>query len=108
MEIHQNNLVCLLEECIAADADKVLFLFEGREITAAEIWENVHKLRAGFDQLGIHRGSRVLLMLPNIPEYVTAYFAILGAGAVVVPVNVMLKEREIHYLMPIICLPASS
>ena len=41
----------------------------------------------------------MLIMLPNIPEFVVAYFGILKPGGVVVPINVLYKEREIEFLL---------
>ncbi|MCS0605410.1 long-chain fatty acid--CoA ligase [Streptomyces sp. LP11] len=46
---------------------------------------------------GVRPGDRVALMLPNVPEFVVLYYAVLRAGAVAVPVNPLLKERESAY-----------
>ena len=48
--------------------------------------------------LGVQPGDRVGLMLPNVPQFAVAYYGILRAGAVVVPMNVLLKEREVGLL----------
>ena len=48
---------------------------------------------------GVEPGDRVGLMAPNVPEFAIAYYGALRAGAVVVPMNPLLKEREVdHYL----------
>ena len=94
MKIHENNLATLLETCVNADPEKILYHFQDQHISASEIWEKVCYLQTNLIKMGIHKGSRVLLMLPNIPEYVISYIAILSAGAVVVPIHVMLRERE--------------
>jgi len=99
MNLFRDNLASLLQECVISNPDKVLYISGDEEIITRDIWDSACRLSAALRALGIQRGSRVLLMLPNIPEYVVAYFAILHAGAVVVPVNVMLREREIHFLM---------
>jgi len=98
MPVHK-NLASLLEDHAAASPERVLFIYNDKEIRGAEIREDVCRLTAALRSLRIERGSRVLLMLPNIPEYFIAYHAILRLGGIVVPVNVMLKERELHYLM---------
>ncbi|WP_333762795.1 long-chain-fatty-acid--CoA ligase [Streptomyces sp. IBSBF 2390] len=46
---------------------------------------------------GVRAGDRVALMLPNVPEFVVLYYAVLRAGAIVVPMNPLLKERETEY-----------
>jgi long-chain acyl-CoA synthetase len=47
--------------------------------------------------LGIDPGDRVAVMLPNVPEFAVVYYGVLRAGAVVVPMNPLLKEREVGY-----------
>ena len=44
---------------------------------------------------GVEPGDRVGLMLPNVPEFAVVYYGVLRAGAVVVPMNVLLKQREV-------------
>ncbi|MFB7507117.1 long-chain-fatty-acid--CoA ligase [Streptomyces broussonetiae] len=46
---------------------------------------------------GLRTGDRVALMLPNVPEFVVLYYAVLRAGGIVVPLNPLLKERETAY-----------
>ncbi|KOV65521.1 long-chain-fatty-acid--CoA ligase [Streptomyces sp. MMG1121] len=46
---------------------------------------------------GLRTGDRVALMLPNVPEFVVLYYAVLRAGGIVVPMNPLLKERETAY-----------
>jgi long-chain acyl-CoA synthetase len=48
---------------------------------------------------GVRPGDRVAVMLPNVPEFATVYFGVLRAGAVVVPMNPLLKEREVAYYL---------
>lgn len=99
MSENRDNLAALLHDCVVSSAEQVLYVFDDEELTAQSIWESVCRMSAALRSLGIERGSRIMLMLPNIPDYVVAYYAILCTGAVVVPVNVMLRERELHFLM---------
>jgi long-chain acyl-CoA synthetase len=48
---------------------------------------------------GVRPGDRVAVMLPNVPEFATVYFGVLRAGGVVVPMNPLLKEREVAYYL---------
>ncbi len=49
--------------------------------------------------LGVHQGDRVSMWLPNCPEFITSFYGILKVGAVVVPMNILFKAREIEYLL---------
>ena len=55
------------------------------------------QIAAGLQALGLGRGDHIALICPNTPHFVLAYYAILKLGAVVVPLNVLLKPREIAY-----------
>jgi long-chain acyl-CoA synthetase len=67
--------------------------------THAEL-DRLTQLVAGFlSQQGVRAGGRVGVMLPNVPQFAWLYYGILRAGAVVVPMNSLLKQREVaHYL----------
>ena len=67
------------------------------KVTYNELHEAVFKLAGGLRRIGIKKGDRILLMLPNIPHFPVSYYAALAIGAVVVPVNIMFKDREIAY-----------
>src|SRR4030095_9806172 len=53
----------------------------------------------GLKALGIGKGDKVVLSCPNLPYFPIIYFGVLKAGAVVVPINVLLKGSEIAYLL---------
>ncbi|WP_027408331.1 long-chain-fatty-acid--CoA ligase [Anoxybacteroides tepidamans] len=73
--------------------------FYNKEITYKELAYMVEKLAANLQNLGIQKGDRVAIMLPNCPQYVISYYAILRIGAIVTQVNPMLVERELTYLL---------
>jgi len=66
-------------------------------MTYAELDDLSDRLAVALADLGIARGERVALQLPNIAAFMVAYFGILKAGAVVVPLNVMLKTHEMTF-----------
>lgn len=74
-------------------------VFYGASLSYAELRERVDAL-AGFLQnaCGVARGDRVMIALQNSPQYVIAYYAVMRADAVIVPVNPMNKTAEIAYL----------
>jgi fatty-acyl-CoA synthase len=80
--------------------NKPAVIFCGSTLTYAALLARVEAL-AGYlvQRLGVQRGDRVLLMSQNCPQYVAAYYGIMRAGAVVVPVNAMCTQSEIRYYL---------
>ena len=80
--------------------DKTAYLFFGRALGYAELHRQCEALAGWLQQhAGVKRGDRVALYMQNCPQYVVAYYAILRADAVVVPVNPMNKADEFgHYI----------
>lgn len=68
-----------------------------REITYAELDLLSDQFASGLAALGVRKGSRVAVFLPNIPQFIIAYFGILKAGAVITAISPMHKERELTY-----------
>ncbi|MGE8206371.1 AMP-binding protein [Heyndrickxia sp. NPDC080065] len=73
--------------------------FMGKELTYQEIYESALKFGNYLKKLGIKKGDRVAIMLPNGPQSVIGYFGILYAGAIVVQTNPLYTERELEYQM---------
>jgi len=78
---------------------KTALLFEGQNFSYEQLNEQANRVANGLQYLGIQKGDRVALFLPNIPEFVFAYFGILKLGAVAVSINVMLKRDEVWYIL---------
>ena len=72
-------------------------LFKDKAITYQQMDEITDRLAAGFYHLGVRKGDRVGLALPNIPQFVAVYFGLLKAGAVVVATNPLYTAREMLY-----------
>jgi long-chain acyl-CoA synthetase len=68
-------------------------------LTYQELNERSAQVAALLAERGVERGDRVALMLPNVPQFPMLYYGILRAGAVVVPMNPLLKAREIEYYL---------
>ncbi len=71
--------------------------FLGAKWTYAEVGDLVDRAAAGFRRLGVTRGTRVGLCLPNTPYYVVCWFAVLKAGGIVVNYNPLYVERELKH-----------
>jgi long-chain acyl-CoA synthetase len=70
-------------------------VFDGGQLTYRQLDQASDRVAANLVAAGIEPGDRVALQLPNIPQFLTSYFGILKAGAVVVPLNVLLRAPEI-------------
>jgi fatty-acyl-CoA synthase len=100
LTIPETNLCYNLEVSAARFPNKDAIVFYDSKTTYAELNAQVNKL-AGFLQkrCGIKRGDRVLLYMQNSPQFIVAYYAILRADAMVVPVNPMNLTAELaHYI----------
>ncbi|MCP3741282.1 long-chain-fatty-acid--CoA ligase [Rossellomorea sp. BNER] len=80
-------------------ANKVAIHFMGKEITYKEVHQSALKFANYLKEIGIEKGDRVAIMLPNTPQSVIGYYGVLYAGGVVVQTNPLYMEREIEYQM---------
>jgi long-chain acyl-CoA synthetase len=87
----------LLEGSFREHADACAFVCMGRKLTYAELDAQSRHLAAWFQALGIERGARIAVMLPNLLQYPVAMAAILRAGCVVVNVNPLYTPRELEH-----------
>ncbi len=87
-------LPVLLEKNLSKYGGHTATSFLGAELTHAQLWHRVLKLAAGLHALGVGRGSKVAVMLPNCPQAIMAYYAALRLGAVVVLTNPLYVQRE--------------
>lgn len=86
----------LLRHSVERFPDSPALLFYGARISYHELDGLTTRLALALRRLGVERGDRVALMLPNIPQSVIAYYGILKAGAVAVPTNPLYVERELQ------------
>jgi long-chain acyl-CoA synthetase len=93
------NLARILTETAAKHGDKVAFKLDDVELSYAALDAASARAAGLLRSRGVEPGDRVGLMMPNVPYFPVLYFGILRAGAVVVPMNVLLKEREVAYYL---------
>jgi long-chain acyl-CoA synthetase len=91
------NLATILRESARATPGKVLAHAVDRAFTYAEVDEISGRVASSLLATGLRPGQTVALQLPNVPQFVFAYFGILKAGLVMLPLNPLLKAREIAY-----------
>ncbi|MGE5124511.1 MAG: long-chain-fatty-acid--CoA ligase [Acidobacteriaceae bacterium] len=85
----------LLEESARKYPNSPCTIFKGAVITYREMDEITDRLAAGLAELGVKKGDRVGIFMPNTPQFVITFFAILKAGGVVVSINPLYKPPEI-------------
>ena len=86
-----------LEESAEKYPDKPCTIFKGAIITYKEMNEITDRMAAALADLGVKKGDRVGIFMPNTPQFVMAYFGILKAGGVVVATNPLYTASEIEY-----------
>ncbi|MGW7253764.1 long-chain-fatty-acid--CoA ligase [Streptomyces sp. NPDC054834] len=91
------NLAEFLVRTAARQPERPALRLGTRVTTYAELDERTARAAALLRAEGVRPGDRVALMLPNVPEFVVLYYGVLRAGAVVVPMNPLLKTRETEF-----------
>ncbi|MEF7615025.1 long-chain-fatty-acid--CoA ligase [Aquincola sp. MAHUQ-54] len=91
------SLVELLEDCFRRHASRDASICMDARLSYRELDEQSLALGAWLQTLGLERGARVALMMPNLPQYMVAIAAVLRAGFVVVNVNPLYTARELEF-----------
>jgi acyl-CoA synthetase (AMP-forming)/AMP-acid ligase II len=91
------NLAVILTETARSAPNRPAAVYDGGQLTYSELDQASDRLAAALAAAGVAPGERVALQLPNIPQFLISYFGILKAGAVVVPLNVMLRAPEVAF-----------
>jgi long-chain acyl-CoA synthetase len=93
------NLASILTDSAARDPDHVAVKLDDVELTYAQVDGASAHVAGLLREHGFERGDRVGIMLPNLPHFPLCYYGVLRAGGVVVPMNVLLKQREVAYYL---------
>jgi long-chain acyl-CoA synthetase len=93
------NLACNLIDSVAGGADRPALRLDDVVVSYGRLDELTAQLAGLLRARGIEAGDRVGVMLPNVPEFAVAYYGVLRAGATVVPMNVLLKRREVGFYL---------
>ncbi len=90
-----NPIDHFLRESARSFPDRPALIFEGARISYRSLDAQVDGCAAGLHKLGVRKGDRVALLLPNCPPAVISFYAIFRLGAIAVPINPLYQEREI-------------
>ena len=93
------NLAENLAQTASQFGDRPALRLNDKTITYRQLDDRSARVATLLGSFGIRPGDRVGLMMPNVPEFAMAYYGILRAGAVVVPMNTLLKEREVAFYL---------
>src|SRR5947207_5702206 len=93
------NIAQHLERAARHFPDRPAIVFDHQEISYAALQERVDRTAHALLALGVAKGDRVGLFLPNIPEFAVVYVAVQKVGAISVSANVMLTAEELRYLL---------
>ncbi|MFP3981830.1 MAG: class I adenylate-forming enzyme family protein [Desulfobacterales bacterium] len=92
------NLVELSEREIKRFGEHVSVIFEDRQWTNLEMRSASNRLANALKALGVEKGDRVIIQMPNCPEVLQGFMAVYTIGAVVVPINFMVSEAETAFI----------
>src|SRR5690242_17127938 len=93
------NLATLAQRQAERYGDRLLALVNDEPVTFADLAEKSARFAAGLQSLGIQPGDRVALMMPTRPEFLYAWFGILAAGAIEVPIHDAARGPGIAYIL---------
>ena len=93
------SISALLERAAAEHPDYAALRMDDLVLSYAQLREAAGRMSTLLGSLGVEPGDRVGLMLPNVPAFPIAFYGALAAGAVVVPMNPLLKSREVGYYL---------
>src|SRR5918998_3875942 len=93
------NLANTLSETAERHGDRTAFKLDDFELSYHMLDCAASRIANLLEDKGLEPGDRVGLMLPNLPYFPSIYYGILRAGGVVVPMNVLLKGREVTYYL---------
>lgn len=91
-----STLISQLLKIVEGHSQETAIISGDAAITYGQFANAVKRLAAGLRQLGVEKGDRVAIMLPNVPHFCLSYYAILHLGAVVVPLNFMNDTHDIR------------
>jgi long-chain acyl-CoA synthetase len=93
------NLATVLTDTAERHPDRIAIKLDDFEISYAALNEVTARAAAMLRQKGLQPGDRVGIMLPNVPHFAITYYGVLRAGGVVVPMNPLLKGREVRFYL---------
>ncbi|MBT7696857.1 MAG: AMP-binding protein [Desulfobacterales bacterium] len=95
--VKEQILTNIIEDKAGTYPDRVIFQFDDLKISFKMLNENINRAANGFKGLGIKKGDKVAIMMPNCPEFLYTWFGLNKIGAIEVPINTALKGAPLHH-----------
>ncbi|KAA3663430.1 MAG: hypothetical protein DWQ10_00180, partial [Calditrichaeota bacterium] len=93
------SIVDFLYDNVKIYGKKIALKYGDKSYTYEEFKTRVEEVAAGIDALGVRRGMRAAIMLPNQPEFAFLYYALLRQGVEIIPLNILLKSTELKHIL---------
>src|SRR5947208_3777845 len=93
------NIRQVVETAVERSPDKVYLVCGEEQITYRQLDRHINRAANGFLKLGLRKGDRVALMLPNRPEFLYAWLGLNKIGTSMVPINTAFRSREAQYVI---------
>src|SRR5215211_7485656 len=94
-----DNLASILAESAEQGGERLAVKLDDAEVNYTVLNEGAKRVAGLLREKGVEEGDRVGIMLPNVPYFPSVYYGVLRAGGVVVPMNVLLKGREVEFYL---------
>ncbi|MFZ2464298.1 MAG: long-chain-fatty-acid--CoA ligase [Caldibacillus thermoamylovorans] len=99
LTFEETSLQQLLKNTAEKYPNKIAIHFNGKELSYQELYDSALKFAGYLQKIGIQKGDRVAIMLPNTPQSVISFYGVMMAGGIVVQTNPMYTERELAFQM---------
>lgn len=93
------SVAAIVAESAIRHPDAIAVILGEEQVTYRDLWDQVRSYAGALRDMGIVAGDRVAVLMPNIVDFPRVYYAVLSLGAVVVPINALLKSAEIAYML---------
>jgi long-chain acyl-CoA synthetase len=97
LRYYEGNVVDFLEAAAGRHPHRAAFIFLGKTMTFGQLHDQSLRLAAALAGLGVRKGDRVALFMPNCPQFAVSYYAVLKIGAVVTMCSPLNSETELEY-----------
>ncbi|AWB88359.1 long-chain-fatty-acid--CoA ligase [Salinibacterium hongtaonis] len=93
------SVATILSDTAHRFPERTALIYGDSTVSYGDLWQQTLAYAGALRARGVRRGDRVAILIPNVPDFARAYYAILSLGAVVVPVHLLLKADEIAYVL---------
>lgn len=97
LEYPVRTIPAMLTDTVGRYGDRVALTFQNGRLSYAQLDDEVNRLAGAFARMGVEKGTRVAIYLPNLPQTVIAFFAVMRLGGVAVMTNPLYTSREIEH-----------